>query len=181
LLTQHNARRPDVTCRLRVAVHCGEVHYDRHGPFGEAVDLTCRLVDAPELKARLRLGSESTVLAISDALYGSIVRHRYAGIDDTDYRPLIRIDLAGRPHRGWVLVHPAGPRHLAQRRDGLGEVEHLRHGQWLAVADDPGLAASASGGGREQRAGDLYGDSVGAEHGDRAAVGAGPAVADHRG
>src|ERR1051326_524851 len=42
LLADHDARHPDQQFRLRAVVHAGEVHYDRGGCFGEALDITFR-------------------------------------------------------------------------------------------------------------------------------------------
>jgi hypothetical protein len=90
--------------RLRVALHAGEVHYASRGPFGEALDLACRLVDAPELKVMTMYTTVPVVLAVSDHIYQSVVRHRYTGIDDDTYLPLVRLDLGGRRQRGWVAI-----------------------------------------------------------------------------
>jgi class 3 adenylate cyclase len=102
-LARHNGRRSDLAFRLRIAVHAGEVHYDRRGPFGAAVDFTCRLLDAEGLRAALRRASGPTALAVSDHLYQSIVSHRYDGIDPT-FHPLAAFVLAGHTQRGWVNV-----------------------------------------------------------------------------
>ncbi len=39
-IAEHNTRVSDHQFRVRVAVHAGEVHYDGHGAFGEALDVT---------------------------------------------------------------------------------------------------------------------------------------------
>ncbi|HEV8563188.1 MAG TPA: hypothetical protein VGR06_43285 [Actinophytocola sp.] len=85
-------------------MHAGEIHYDSRGPFGEALDIACRLVDAPELKQATRSTSAPLVLAVSDHIFQSVVRHRYSGIDDNAYQPLVRMDIGGREHRGWISV-----------------------------------------------------------------------------
>jgi class 3 adenylate cyclase len=102
LLVHHNRRSPDNAFRLRAAVHAGEIHYDQQGLFGEAVDLTCRLLDAPELKAVLAKSSRPLALAVSDDLYRSIVKHGYDNINDRAFEPLTQFEFAGHPHRGWV-------------------------------------------------------------------------------
>jgi class 3 adenylate cyclase len=108
LVERHNRDNPELVLRLRMAVHAGEVHHDEQGPFGEAVDLTCRLLDAPELKAALKHASSSTVLAVSQHLYEVIIVHHYDGIDATMYSPLIRVELVGTPRQGWLRT-TAGP------------------------------------------------------------------------
>ncbi len=110
LVEQHNRNSPELALRLRMAVHAGEVHHDEHGPFGEAIDLTCRLLDSPELKAALGSASSSTVLAVSHHLYEAIIRHQYDGIDATGYSPLIHVELVGKARQGWLRTGQATPR-----------------------------------------------------------------------
>lgn len=104
LLADHDARRPDQQFRLRTAVHAGEVHYDRRGVFGEALDTTFRLLDAKEVKIRLSQTDAPLVLVVSDYIYQSLIRHRYDGIDDTAFEPLVNLKVADRSIRGWVCV-----------------------------------------------------------------------------
>jgi hypothetical protein len=90
--------------RLRAVLHAGEVHYDARGCFGEALDIASRLLDSANLKRRLHGTTEPLVLAVSDDIYFSVVRHSYDGIDNRDFAPAVRVRVAGRTHRGWV--HP---------------------------------------------------------------------------
>jgi class 3 adenylate cyclase len=106
LLREHNVRYPALAMRLRATIHAGEVHHDRHGPYGEAVDLACRLLDTPELRHALRINQNPTALAVSEDIYRTVVRHRYTGIDATAYHPVIHVDLAGQIHRGWLHTWP---------------------------------------------------------------------------
>jgi hypothetical protein len=89
--------------RLRVAVHAGEVEGDPHGYFGEAVDLTCRLLDAPRAKRALRQSALTFVLVVSDEFYRSVVCQGYDGIDPSTFAPL-RVRLGNRSHRGWIQL-----------------------------------------------------------------------------
>jgi class 3 adenylate cyclase len=92
----------DWALRLRVAVHAGEVHYDQWGPFGEAIDLTCRLLDAPDVKRRLRKAAWAPLaLVVSDDIYTSVVQQGYDGIDADGYGQ-VHVNLGGRRHTGWV-------------------------------------------------------------------------------
>lgn len=104
LLAGHDPSRSDHRLRLRVAVHAGEIHYDERGPFGEAIDVTCRLLDAPELKIKLSNTPAALVLVVSDDIYRSLIRHRYDGIDDRAFEPLVQLEIAGNRQRGWVSV-----------------------------------------------------------------------------
>jgi hypothetical protein len=87
-------------------VHAGEVHFDRRGAFGEAIDITCRLLDAPELKLQLSQTTAPLVLVVSDDIYHSLIRHRYDGIDDKAFEPMVHVEVAGNAHCGWVYVPP---------------------------------------------------------------------------
>lgn len=104
LLADHCARRPDQRFRLRTAVHAGEVHYDRRGTFGEALDITFRLLDAQAVKIRLSQTDAPLVLVVSDDIYQSVIRHRYDGINDRAFEPLVHLEVAGRSIMGWVCV-----------------------------------------------------------------------------
>ena len=113
LLADRNAALPggDRCCRelrLRTVIHCGEVHYDGKGYFGEALDVAFRLLDAPRLKGCLRQAATPLVLVVSEEIYWSIIRHGYEGIPESGFNPLVRVAVAGRRHRGWVHVPVPG-------------------------------------------------------------------------
>ncbi|WP_158073413.1 hypothetical protein [Actinophytocola xanthii] len=113
LLTEHNEHHPEQAFQLRAAAHAGEVHYDRWGPYGDDLDLVCRLLDAPALKRVLASAAEPMALVVSDHLYRSIVRHGYADIDGGRFTPLVNVDVAGTAHTGWVPATRAAPRPLS--------------------------------------------------------------------
>ncbi|SDY15256.1 hypothetical protein SAMN05421504_104681 [Amycolatopsis xylanica] len=104
LLTDHGLRHPEHRFKLRIAVHAGEVHRDDNGWFGEAIDLTHRLLNAMELKRTLRRTDASLVLVASDDIYQGVIRHGYDGIDADTFEARIRVRLGGRYHRGWVHI-----------------------------------------------------------------------------
>jgi hypothetical protein len=109
LLTDYNASlpcvvRPERQLRIRVVVHAGEVHYDANGCFGEALDIAFRLLDAALVKKALRVGTDPLILVVSGDIYGSVVRHGYAGIDQRAFRPLVRVQVAGHHYRGWIRI-----------------------------------------------------------------------------
>lgn len=128
LIEKHNEKRPALALRVRIAVHAGEIHHDEHGPFGEAIDLTCRLLDSPELKTALRQASSSTVLAVSEHLHEVIIKHQYDGIDATAYSPRLRVDLAGTIRAGWLRIepHPA-PAQFPETIKGRPRAAPFRH------------------------------------------------------
>lgn len=104
MLDEHANTFPDRRFRLRVAIHSGEVLYDDNGIFSEDVDITFRLINAPELKTRLRETVAPLVLVVSDHIHQSVVRHGYTGIDGRTFEPAIDLVVAGLPCRGWVQV-----------------------------------------------------------------------------
>lgn len=90
--------------RVRVVVHAGEVHYDANGCFGEALDVSFRLLDARRLKRALREAACPLILIVSGEIYGSVVRHGYAGIEQHAFRPLVRVEVAGNRYQGWIHI-----------------------------------------------------------------------------
>jgi class 3 adenylate cyclase len=104
LLREHNNQRPGDGLRMRAALHAGEVHYDRQGCFGEALDITFRLLDAPVVKSTLSHTEAPLVLVVSDDIYRSVIKHGYEGIDDRAFEQTVRVRVAGQQHRGWVHV-----------------------------------------------------------------------------
>jgi hypothetical protein len=104
MLAEHAVVNPDRMFRLRLAIHAGEVHFDRRGTFGEDIDITFRLLNSWELKDRLERTEAQLVLAVSDHIHDSVIRHGYAGIDHRDFEPSIEVEVAGQPRRGWVQV-----------------------------------------------------------------------------
>jgi hypothetical protein len=102
LLVEYAASFPEERLRLRVVVHAGEVHFDGRGWFGEALDVAFRLLNAPEVMVRSRKSELPLLLVVSDDIYGSVVRHGYAGIDERLFVEAASVKVAGRRHSGWV-------------------------------------------------------------------------------
>jgi len=119
LLASYNANlplpeRPQRQLRVRAVVHAGEVHYDANGCFGEALDIAFRLLDAAYVKRALREAAGPLTLVVSAEIYRSVVRHGYRGIDQHAYRPLVRVQVAGSRHQGWIHVpQQAAPTRMA--------------------------------------------------------------------
>ncbi|ROP42219.1 hypothetical protein [Saccharothrix texasensis] len=111
LLALHNARRPDLPLRLRAVVHAGEVHYDERGQYGELLDVSCRLLDAPRLKLALRETTEPLVLVVSDDLYRAVVHHGYEGISPSAFAPHVNVQIGYVPRQGWVHVPDSSSLH----------------------------------------------------------------------
>ncbi len=112
LLGRHNRAHPDEQFRLRVAIHAGMVNYDDRGTFGESLDLTFRLLDAPTVRARLRWTDASMVLVVSNTVYRLLAANR--AIDHKGFAPLARVRLRDRLHVGWVHMTGDEPLPTAQ-------------------------------------------------------------------
>ena len=107
LLVEYNAQAPHPTLRmrLRVVMHAGEVHMDRRGCYGEAIDVAIRLLDSPRVKKTLKQAAAPLVLVISNEIYSGIVCQGY--VDPDTYHPLVRVGVGKRRHRGWVHIPPS--------------------------------------------------------------------------
>jgi len=103
LLAGYNASLPPRRqLRVRVVVHAGQVRRDDNGYFGEALDIACRLLDAPEAKAALKAAPEPLLLVISSHIRDSLAARATTGLEY--YRHLVTTHVAGREHPGWVCV-----------------------------------------------------------------------------
>lgn len=105
-LPQHSQQQRQL--RVRVVMHAGEVHYDANGCFGEALDVAFRLLDAAPVKRALREMADPLILVVSKDIYSSIVRHGYDGIDDQTFHQMVRVQVAGKQHQGWIHL-PGDP------------------------------------------------------------------------
>ncbi len=108
LLKDYNASLPfpcnQQQLRVRIVMHAGEVHYDANGCFGETLDIAFRLLDSGQVKRALRTATDPLAVVVSGDIYRSIVRHGYNGIDQSAFRPLVRIQVAGNRHLGWIYI-----------------------------------------------------------------------------
>lgn len=114
LLATRNADLPpggraERQVRVRAVMHAGEVHYDANGCFGEALDIAFRLLDAAQVKKTLRETASPLALVVSSDIYRSVVRQGYQGIDQHTYRPLVRVQVAGSRHQGWIHIPQHDP------------------------------------------------------------------------
>jgi hypothetical protein len=103
MLRRHNrTREAGARMRLRMAVHAGEVHYDRNGIVGESVNFTCRLLDAAELKAALAASAEDLAYIVSDPFHSGTVRHDL-GLPPESFRR-IHVSVKETDTHGWLNV-----------------------------------------------------------------------------
>jgi hypothetical protein len=132
-LTEYNAEaaQPELRARLRVVVHAGEVHVDSRGFYGEAIDVAIRLLDSASVKRALKQATSPLVLVVSEEIHSGIVAHGY--VEGKTYRPLVRVHVADKQHRGWV--------HVPESHDSAGTAAvvrgHVRSGHTLAADGDP--------------------------------------------
>jgi hypothetical protein len=107
LLGAYNASLPPASSqqrqvRVRVVLHAGEVHYDSDGCYGEALDIACRLLDAPVVKKALKAAPGPLILVVSGDIYSSVVRHGYDQIAHGTFHRLVGKQIAGRNYAGWI-------------------------------------------------------------------------------
>jgi hypothetical protein len=127
--------------RMRMAIHAGEVRYDRHGATAAAVNLAFRLLNADALKAAL--ASSPGVLAVitSSWFFQEVVRHNPA-CDATAYRR-VRVAVKETTAIGWIYLpdhgHPVRTTVDALRRDACDA-----HALGPSVNGGPGAAGTGA-------------------------------------
>lgn len=102
LLAEHNADHPGHAFRLRVVVSAGEVSYDERGPYGEALDVAFRLLEARAVKKMLRETDAPMVLVVSNPIHHCVVRQGYDGIDADAYVKMPARRVSGTSHASWA-------------------------------------------------------------------------------
>jgi hypothetical protein len=102
LLAEHNDRHAEHRFRWRSVVHAGDVHCDQRGWYGEAMDIACRLLNAPAFKDMPMSTMAPMVMVVSGDVYRAVVQHDYAGIDKRSFTFLGRVRIGHRQHEGWV-------------------------------------------------------------------------------
>lgn len=100
-LADYNRGHPENQFRLRLAVHTGEVYFDNRGMFGESLDVTIRLLDAPEVKRRLAETTAPLVLVVSNEVCRTVLTSGDEGIDP-EVRTSVDVTVGKVRHRGWI-------------------------------------------------------------------------------
>lgn len=122
LLAEHNASvtRPELRMRMRSVVHAGEIHEDDKGFYGDDLDAAFRLLEAPTLKKAFKEAAGAPlILVVSEEIFNGIIQQGY--LDESSYRPLVRVRVGRRQRRGWAHVpdpFSAGPPRASQRPRG---------------------------------------------------------------
>lgn len=113
-LRQHNQRHPvEEQIRLRMALHAGEVQFDRHGVTSAAVNHTFRLVDAQQLRTALARSPGALALITSRWFFEDVVRHS-AIVDPATFRP-VWVAAKETSTAAWIALpdHPYPPDPIA--------------------------------------------------------------------
>lgn len=119
MLCEHNATHPaQQRIRLRMAVHAGEVAYDRHGVTAVSVNLAFRLLDAKPVKDVLAESSGVLAVITSEWFFEEVVRHS-VDVDPATYRP-VQVVVKETATVGWICLpdypYPADPNVLVRGR-----------------------------------------------------------------
>jgi class 3 adenylate cyclase len=69
--------------RVRLAVHAGEVHRDKHGVVGTAINVAFRLLEASQLKRALRSSPGLVAVIASGWFFEEVIRHTPASGPDS--------------------------------------------------------------------------------------------------
>jgi class 3 adenylate cyclase len=101
-LHMYNSARPDPErIRLRMALHAGEVNYDKHGATAAAINLTFRLLESGPVKEALAGSSGVLAVITSSWFFEEVVRHSAA--DVAAYHP-IPVTVKETTTTGWICL-----------------------------------------------------------------------------
>lgn len=100
-LSRHNqAADSETRVRLRVAFNAGDVYIEPNGVVGDPLNLTFRLLDAPEFKEALRQAPGDLALITSAAFYQEVIRQG-GTVDLSAYRAE-RVSAKDRTAQAWI-------------------------------------------------------------------------------
>jgi hypothetical protein len=102
LCVHNEAHPPEEQIKLRLALHAGEVTYDRYGVAAPAIVHACRLLNAQRLKDELASSSGSLAMIVSDWFYGDVIRHSPENEPDA-YRK-VSVDVKETSSFGWIRL-----------------------------------------------------------------------------
>src|ERR1700733_14881882 len=149
-LRVHNRAHSDrEQIRLRMALHAGEIRYDRHGATAAAINLTFRLLESEPVKAALA-GSPGVLAVIASSwFYEEVVRHSAA---DAAFHP-VPVAVKETKTTGWICLpdhaDPLSRTTLAGRDNELalltGLIKEVTQGRGSSVLieGEPGIGKSA--------------------------------------
>lgn len=88
--------------RLRMALHAGEINYDRHGVTAAAINHTFRLVQADPVRDALDDSTGDVAVIVSAWFFEEVIRHS-VHTDPASYRT-VRVDIKETNTVGWVAT-----------------------------------------------------------------------------
>jgi CheY-like chemotaxis protein len=111
----HNSAHPDLEqIRLRMALHAGEVNFDKHGATAVSINFTFRLLESEPLKNALAESPGVLAVITSSWFFEEVVRHN-AG-DAAAYRS-VPLTVKETTTTGWIYLpdyaDPPGSRTVA--------------------------------------------------------------------
>lgn len=107
-LHNHNRRAGTaVQIRLRVALHVGPVHADRHGVSGHAINQTARLLEAPALKNAMQASDADLGFITSAFVYENVIAQ--GGGNPSAYRQ-IKVAVKETSTTAWMHLSGSTPR-----------------------------------------------------------------------
>jgi len=102
-LAAHNSAACSLNrIRLRLAMHAGEVNYDRHGVTGAALNHTFRLVQADPVRDALDDSCGDVAIIVSAWFFEEVIRHS-VHTDPASYRT-VPVDIKETTTVGWVAT-----------------------------------------------------------------------------
>ncbi len=105
MLSKHARRQPRRMFWMRLAIHSGEVHFDRRGVFGADIDLTFRLLNSQALMGWQQESEVPLAVGVSDHIHRSIVARDRDAVDIRAFERSIAIVMDGRRRRvGWIYT-----------------------------------------------------------------------------
>ena len=123
-LKRHNATRSAAaTFKLRVALHAGEVHANKHGVVSPAVNLAFRIVEAQEAKQALRHTDDVLAIVASDHFYQEVIAADPAANPER-YRT-IPVDVKQTRTTAWLLLPDGARVHDLLPRSELDQPQSL--------------------------------------------------------
>ncbi|MCE6993922.1 hypothetical protein LZG04_03715 [Saccharothrix sp. S26] len=150
-LAEHNATHHAAErVRVRLAVHAGEVHPDRHGYTSASINLAFRLVDAGQVRDALARSSGVVALVLSSWIHDEVARHSRV-VDPRTFRP-VDVKVKDTTATAWVGLPddpypPVSARTAARGRVVAAVVPAIAAlSLWTFTADAPGTrGAEVSG------------------------------------
>lgn len=101
-LRAHNTvHPPQEQIRLRMALHAGEINYDKHGVTATSINLAFRLIDARPLKDALAVSPGVLAIIASSWFYEEVVRH--SATDASSYWP-VAVVVKETATTGWICL-----------------------------------------------------------------------------